>query len=126
MNDREYFLITSLSYQLKSARRELADFRSGETYCKLRRDYEGIIRRKNLEIKKLRRERDGFSFTRKQITRQWTQVLEDMEREQKKEVKRLKKMVLVKKCVGAVSKCYQLIVSNILQAMPIAVSSDGA
>ena len=37
MNDHEYFLNTSLSYQLKAARRELADFRSGAVYQKMRR-----------------------------------------------------------------------------------------
>ena len=67
MNDHEYFLNTSLSYQLKAARRELADFRSGEIYQKLRRDYESIIRSQKREMEKLRRERDGFSFTRKEI-----------------------------------------------------------
>ena len=62
MNDREYFQTTSLSYQLQAARRELAGFRSGEAYQKLRADYEGIIREKNLAIKKLQKERDGISF----------------------------------------------------------------
>lgn len=57
MNDQQYFLTTSLSYQLKAAHRELADFRSGEVYQKLRADYEGIIRELNLTVKKLRRER---------------------------------------------------------------------
>ena len=36
MNDREYFLTTSLSYQLQAARRELAGFRSGEAWQKMR------------------------------------------------------------------------------------------
>lgn len=93
MNDHEYFLNTSLSYQLKAARRELADFRSGEIYQKLRRDYESIIRSQKREMEKLRRERDGFSFTRKEITRQWTEVMDDMNREHEKEVKKLKKTI---------------------------------
>ena len=63
MHDREYFLTTSLSYQLQAARRELADFRSGEAYRKLRADYEDIIRERNLTVKKLRKERDDFSFS---------------------------------------------------------------
>ena len=65
MNNQQYFLTTSLSYQLKAARQELADFRSGEVYQKLRADYEGIIRDLNLTIKKLCKERDEFSFSRK-------------------------------------------------------------
>ena len=44
MNDREYFMTSSLSYQLKAARKELEALKSGEAYRKLRRDYEGIIR----------------------------------------------------------------------------------
>lgn len=70
MNDQQYFLTTSLSYQLKAAKQELASFRSGEVYVKLRRDYESIIRDQNQTIKKLRQERDDFSFSRKAITRQ--------------------------------------------------------
>ena len=88
-----YFLTASLSYQLKAARQELAAFKSGEIYQKMRRDYESIIRQQNREIEKLLRERDEYSFTRKAITRQWMDVLDDMEREHQKEVKRLKKTV---------------------------------
>ena len=93
MNNQEYFLNTSLSYQLQAARRELADFRCGEICQQLRRDYEGIIRSQKQELEKLRRERDEISFTRKGITRQWTEVLDDMAREYEKEVKKLKKTI---------------------------------
>lgn len=62
MHDRDYFLTTSLSYQLQAARRELADFRSGEIFRKMRTDYRKIIREQNHTIKKLRKERDDFSF----------------------------------------------------------------
>lgn len=78
VNDQQYFITTSLSYQLKAARRELESFRSGEIYQKLRADYERVIREQNLTIKKLRRERDEFSFSRKEITKQWMDVLDDM------------------------------------------------
>lgn len=80
MNDREYFLTTSLSYQLQAARRELAGFRSGEIYQKLRADYEGIIREKDLTIRKLQKELDGLSFSRRKVTEQWMDVLEDVRR----------------------------------------------
>lgn len=93
MNDREYFLTTSLSYQLRAARQELASFRSGEAYVKLRSDYEKIIRDRDLTIRQLRKERDDFSFFRREITRQWLEVLEDLQKEQEKEVKRLKKVI---------------------------------
>lgn len=93
MNDREYFLTTSLSYQLRAARQELASFRSGEAYVKLRSDYEKIIRDRDLIIRQLRKERDDFSFSRREITRQWLEVLEDLQKEQEKEVKRLKKVI---------------------------------
>lgn len=93
MNDRECFLTTSLSYQLQAARRELAAFRSGEAYQKLRADYEGIIREKDLAIKKLQKERDEFSFSRKKITKQWMDVLEDVRKEYEKETARLKKAI---------------------------------
>lgn len=93
MHDREYFLTTSLSYQLQAARRELADFRSGEAYRKLRADYEEIIRERNLTVKKLRKERDDFSFSRREITRQWMDVLEDVQKEHEKETENLKKTI---------------------------------
>lgn len=93
MNDQQYFLTTSLSCQLKAARRDLADFRSGEVYRKLRADYEGIIRELNFTIKKLRRERDEFSFSRKELTKQWTDVLEDVQKEHEKETEKLKKAI---------------------------------
>ena len=93
MDNRQYFLTTSLSYQLRAAQRELASFRSGEAYVKLRADYEKIIRDQNLTIKKLRQERDDFSFSRKKITRQWVEVLEDVQKEHEKEVKKLKKSI---------------------------------
>ena len=93
MNNQQYFLTTSLSYQLRAARQELSSFRKGEAYVKLRRDYEGIIRDLNLTIKKLRQERDDFSFSRKEITRQWMDVLEDVQKEHEKEVRKLKKVI---------------------------------
>ena len=93
MNNQQYFLTTSLSYQLKTARQELADFRSGEVYRKLRADYEGIIRELNLTIKKLRKERDEFSFSRKKITEQWAGIFEDMQKEHEKETEKLKKTI---------------------------------
>jgi len=71
MNDQQYFQTTSLAYQLKAAQRELSAFRSGEVYGKLRADYEKIIREQDIVIKKLRQERDEFSFSRKKITNQW-------------------------------------------------------
>ena len=93
MNDQQYFLTTSLSYRLRAAQQELSSFRSGDAYVKLRTDYEGIIRGLNLTIKKLRQERDAVSFSRKEITRQWMDVLEDVQKEHEKEVHRLKKVI---------------------------------
>ena len=68
MTSREYFRTTSLSYRLRAAERELASFRSGEAYVKMRADYEKIIRDRDLTIKRLQKERDEFSFSRKEIT----------------------------------------------------------
>ena len=93
MNNQEYFLTTSLSYQLKAARQELAAFRSGEAYVNLRADYENRIRGLNAAVKKLQKERDDFSFSRKEVTRQWMDVLEDIQKEHEKEVKKLKKAI---------------------------------
>ncbi len=93
MNNQEYFLTTSLSYQLKAAQQELAALRSGEAYVNLRADYENIIRGLHATIQQLQKERDGFSFSRKEITRQWMEVLEDTQKDHEKEVKKLKKAI---------------------------------
>ena len=84
MDNREYFLTTSLSYQLQAARKELEAFRSGEAIQKLRAEYEKIIRELKLTIKRLEKERDDFSFSRKEITRQWMEVLDDIQKEHEK------------------------------------------
>ena len=94
MNDQQYFLTTSLRYQLKAARQELAAFRSGEVYVRMRSEYESIIRSQNISIKKLQEERDEFSFSRKEISRQWTDVLADVQKEHEKEVAKLKKTIV--------------------------------
>lgn len=93
MNDQQYFLTTSLSYRLRAAQQELSSFRSGDACVKLHTDYEGIIRGLNLTIKKLRQERDDISFSSKEATRQWMEVLEDVQKEHEKEVHRLKKVI---------------------------------
>ena len=78
---------------IEKQNRALADFRSGEAYRKLRADYEEIIRERNLTVKKLRKERDDFSFSRREITRQWMDVLEDVQKEHEKETENLKKTI---------------------------------
>lgn len=93
MINRELFRTTLLSYRLKAAERELASFRSGEAYVKMRAEYEKVIRDQELTIKRIQKERDEFSFSRKEITRQWMEVLEDLQKEQEKEVKQLKKVI---------------------------------
>ena len=67
MNNHQYFRITSLSYRLRAALRELASFRSGEAYTKLRTDYENIIRGLNATIDKVRQERDSLSIANKKL-----------------------------------------------------------
>lgn len=93
MNNQQYFQTASLSYRLKVAGRELEAFRSGEAYVKLRAEYEGVIRSRNATIKKLQKERNSFSLSRKKATRQWMDVLEDVQKEYEKEIKRLKKTI---------------------------------
>ena len=65
----------------------------GEAIQKLRAEYEKIIRELKLTIKRLEKERDGFSFSRKEITRQWMEVLDDIQKEHEKEIKKLKKAI---------------------------------
>lgn len=93
MTDRHFFDMTSMSYELHALRRELDTFKSKEAYAGLRRDYENIIRSQNRTIEKLRRERDEISFTRKQISNQWQEVLDDMEKEHAKETKKLNRLI---------------------------------
>lgn len=94
MSGRQELLINSLSCQLKATRRVLAALRSGEACARMRREYEAVSREKDRAMENLRKERDGFSFSRKQITRQWQEVLEDVQTEYEKEIQRLKKLML--------------------------------
>lgn len=93
MNDREYSIMTSLTYRLKAAERELESFRSGAAYVKLRADYESLIRSLNATVRGLQQERDALSIASKKITRQWEEVLEDLQKEHEKETRRLKKAI---------------------------------
>lgn len=93
MTDRHFFDITSMSYELHALRRELDTFKSGGAYTRLRRDYENIIRSQNRTIAELRRERDEISFTRKQISNQWQEVLDDMEKEHARKTKKLNRLI---------------------------------
>ncbi|MCD8154947.1 MAG: hypothetical protein LUF78_09735 [Clostridiales bacterium] len=71
----------------------MESFRSGETYKQLRAEYEKIIRERDVTIKKLQKERDDFSFSRKEITRNWLDVLDDVNKEHGKENRKLKKAI---------------------------------
>ena len=93
MSTRQDLQINSLSCRLKAAERELESFRSGEAYKQLRAEYEKIIRERDVTIKKLQKERDDFSFSRKEITRKWLDVLDDVNKEHEKENRKLKKAI---------------------------------
>lgn len=92
-NDQQNLRMNSLSCKLKAAERELEAFRSGESYKQLRAEYEKIIRERDITIKKLQKERDDFSFSRKEITKNWLDVLDDVYKEHEKETRKLKKAI---------------------------------
>lgn len=52
-----------------------------------------LIRELNLTVKKLHKERDDFPFSRREITWQWMDVLEDVRKEYEREVEKLKETV---------------------------------
>lgn len=47
----------------------------------------------DLTIKRLKKERDDFSFLRREIKRQWMDVLENIQKEHEKEIRKLKKTI---------------------------------
>ena len=93
MSSRQEMMVNTLSCRLKAAQREIAALRSGDASASLRREYEAVVREKDRTIERLRRERDEFSFSRRQITRQWQEVLEDLQAELEKDIRRLEKLV---------------------------------
>ena len=93
MSSRQEMMVNTLSCRLKAAQREIAALRSGDASASLRREYEAVVREKDRTIERLRRGRDEFSFSRRQITRQWQEVLEDLQAEHEKEIRRLEKLV---------------------------------
>ena len=61
---------------------------STQDFALIIREQNQYIRELNLTVKKLRKERDEYSFSRKKITGQWMDVLEDVKKEHEKEVKK--------------------------------------
>lgn len=84
----------SYKCKIKALEADLADFRSGELYLSLRKNYEQIISEKDREIERLKKERDSFSFSRRRITEKWLDVIADVDKEHQKEIKALKDVIM--------------------------------
>ncbi len=76
-----------LELKAKSLENQLDSFRSGNAYVRLRKDYESVIREKDICIKRLEKE---LAEAHSQIINnrnQWFDVSEDMEKEYRKAIK---------------------------------------
>ena len=89
MTDLEYYLWGEVSRLEKENKR----LKSGEVMQNLRAEYESELRKKDARIRQLTIERDEYSFSRKEITRRWFEVIEDMEKEHAKEIKNKDKII---------------------------------
>lgn len=93
MNDAQFFKMTALQYENKALKKQVYDLRHSDAVRELREMYESLLREERCANKKLRTERDSFSFSRREITRQWLDVLEDVQAEHEKETKKLKNII---------------------------------
>ena len=90
-----------LQLKNKGLERQLESFKSGSAYTNQRKKYESVIRKKNVEIKKLKKELAASHAQNVTNTEHWFEVTEDIEKEHKKamaekdrEIAALKKRVL--------------------------------
>jgi len=101
LSNLAYGFLTNLQYKVKDLTAQVADFKSGEKYAKIRADYESYLDAKDREIKSLKRE---LAEARRQIIdvrNAWIKTNDDLVNEHQKEmsqkereIEALKKQIL--------------------------------
>lgn len=83
MNSFEY--TSALQYRVKAQAQQIEEFKSGERYTKLEREYKAVIRSLNKRIQELEAESSRAHSETVTVRNIWSEAMDDLDREHKKE-----------------------------------------
>lgn len=101
MNNNAYEYISNLQYCLKAARKQVADFKSGEKYVRMTEEHKNIVRELEKTIRALKKELEEAKRETIRVRELWFQAFEEelKDREQERcyyerELKKMEQCVL--------------------------------
>ena len=103
MNNAGFEYITNLQYKVKTLAARLEAFESGEKYVKMKAKFISELSAKEQEISKLKRELADAHAQTVTVRKNWTQVFDDMEKEQAKALQE-KDRIIKKLCKNKLYK----------------------
>lgn len=77
-----------LKFKITNLEKELDAYRSGNKIKKLRHDYEAVIREKDREIRKWKKEAARAHAQAVTVRKYWSEIFDDLEREKKREIQK--------------------------------------
>lgn len=83
--------VTNLEYEVKALRAKVKAYESGEAYRRQQQEYEKSLRKKDHAIAALKKELAEAHLETATVRKYWMEVLDDMEKEQKKALSREQK-----------------------------------
>lgn len=84
-----YEQITTLQYRCRCLSKQVEDFKSGEKYRQMEEAYKKLLRFHNKEIKRLEYELSKAHSETITVRKYWSEVMDDLEKEHRKEICRL-------------------------------------
>lgn len=81
--------ITTLQYRCRSLSKQVDDFKSGEKYRQMEEAYKKLLRFHNKEMKRMKYELSKAHSETVTVRKYWSEVMDDLEKEYQKEVRRL-------------------------------------
>lgn len=84
-----YEQITTLQYRCRCLSKQVEDFKSGEKYRQMEEAYKKLLRFHNKEMKRLEYELSKAHSETVTVRKYWSEVMDDLEKEHRKEICRL-------------------------------------
>jgi len=81
--------VNTLECRLKSAKRQLREFKTGEKYVSMQDAYETLVAEKDRELRKVKAELAAANAMIVTNRKNWLQIIEDLEKEHKKALKKM-------------------------------------
>ena len=81
--------MTTLQYRCRSLSKQVDDFKSGEKYRQMEEAYKKLLRFHNKEMKRMKYELSKAHSETVTVRKYWSEVMDDLEKEYQKEVRRL-------------------------------------